>query len=53
MKCYQCGNRLSKEDFCTGCGADVGVYKKILAIPYHNESAKEKEKFTIISDNWC
>ena len=28
-------------------------YKKILAIPYHNESAKEKEKFTIIRDNWC
>ena len=39
MKCYQCGNRLSKEDFCTGCGADVGVYKKILAMSnyYYND----------------
>ncbi|MCR5507373.1 MAG: tetratricopeptide repeat protein [Lachnospiraceae bacterium] len=32
MNCYQCGSRLSSEDFCTNCGADVGLYKKILAM---------------------
>ena len=32
MNCYQCGNPLSAEDFCTSCGADVGVYKKIMAM---------------------
>ena len=30
MKCYVCGNRLSEKDFCTSCGADVSVYKRIL-----------------------
>lgn len=32
MNCYVCGNRLSEKDFCTGCGADVAVYKRILRI---------------------
>ncbi|HOO28105.1 MAG TPA: tetratricopeptide repeat protein, partial [Lachnospiraceae bacterium] len=31
-KCYVCGNRLSEKDFCTNCGADVSVYKRILRI---------------------
>ena len=30
MRCYNCGNRLSEHDFCTGCGADVSLYKRIL-----------------------
>lgn len=30
MICYRCGCRLSEKDFCTGCGADVGLYKRIL-----------------------
>lgn len=30
MKCYSCGNRLSANDFCTACGANVAVYKKII-----------------------
>lgn len=30
MRCYNCGSRLSEHDFCTGCGADVALYKKIL-----------------------
>lgn len=30
MRCYNCGSLLSEHDFCTGCGADVGLYKKIL-----------------------
>lgn len=30
MFCYNCGCALSEHDFCTACGADVGVYKKIL-----------------------
>lgn len=31
MKCYKCGFDLSEHDFCTACGADVSVYKKIIA----------------------
>lgn len=30
MKCYVCGNRLSEKDFCTSCGADVSIYKRII-----------------------
>lgn len=30
MKCYNCGCTLSEKDFCTACGADVGMYKKII-----------------------
>ena len=30
MFCYNCGCRLSEKDFCTGCGADVALYKKII-----------------------
>ena len=39
MNCYHCGCRLSEHDFCTGCGVDVSVYKKILKISnmYYNE----------------
>lgn len=30
MICYNCGCRLSEHDFCTGCGADVSLYKRIM-----------------------
>ena len=30
MICYNCGCRLSDKNFCTGCGADVTLYKKIM-----------------------
>lgn len=30
MICYRCGCHLSEKDFCTGCGADVGLYKRIM-----------------------
>lgn len=30
MRCYNCGSRLSEHDFCTGCGADVSLYKRII-----------------------
>lgn len=32
MNCYNCGCRLSEKDFCTACGADVSLYKRILSI---------------------
>ncbi len=39
MFCYQCGCSLTENDFCTKCGADVGLYKKIVASSnvYYNE----------------
>lgn len=43
MVCYKCGCTLSETDFCTGCGADVGMYKKILALSnrYYNEGLEK------------
>lgn len=43
MVCYQCGCQLSEKDFCTACGADVGLYKKILALSnrYYNEGLEK------------
>lgn len=32
MYCYHCGCLLSEHDFCTACGADVSLYKRILRI---------------------
>ena len=39
MFCYNCGCHLSEHDFCTACGVDVSLYKKILAVSnvYYNE----------------
>ncbi len=43
MKCYNCGCDLSEKDFCTGCGVDVGVYKKIMHISnrYYNDGLEK------------
>ena len=30
MFCYHCGCRLSEHDFCTACGVDVTLYKKVI-----------------------
>lgn len=30
MFCYNCGSLLMEYDYCTACGADVGMYKKIV-----------------------
>lgn len=32
MICYQCGCTLSEHNFCTNCGADVALYKRIIYI---------------------
>ncbi|MCR5754749.1 MAG: tetratricopeptide repeat protein [Acetatifactor sp.] len=32
MFCYNCGCHLSEHDFCTACGADVSLYKKIMYV---------------------
>ena len=30
MECYNCGAQLGRENYCSKCGADVKIYKKIL-----------------------
>lgn len=35
MFCYNCGCQLSEHDFCTACGADVALYKKIMYASNH------------------
>lgn len=39
MKCFNCGCDLSRKNFCTGCGVDVSVYKRIMYISnrYYND----------------
>ena len=32
MKCYVCGNRLSRENYCPSCGTDVYMYKRIVGM---------------------
>ncbi len=43
MFCYNCGRTLSKHDFCTACGADVRLYKKIMHVSnmYYNEGLEK------------
>ncbi|MBE5852941.1 MAG: tetratricopeptide repeat protein [Lachnospiraceae bacterium] len=43
MRCYNCGCRLSEHDFCTGCGADVSIYKKIMKLSnrFYNEGLEK------------
>lgn len=43
MFCYNCGCQLSEHDFCTACGADVSLYKKIMYISnmYYNEGLEK------------
>lgn len=43
MFCYNCGCRLSEHDFCTACGADVGMYKKVMAVSnmFYNEGLEK------------
>lgn len=45
MKCYNCGFDLSENDFCTACGADVGIYKKILRLSnrYYNDGLRKAQ----------
>lgn len=41
--CYNCGRRLSEHDFCTSCGADVSLYKKVIHVSnmYYNEGLEK------------
>ena len=43
MKCYSCGNRLGREDFCASCGADVRVYRRIIHTSnmYYNDGLEK------------
>lgn len=43
MFCYNCGCSLSEHDFCTACGADVSLYKKIMHVSnmYYNEGLEK------------
>ncbi len=43
MKCYHCGCHLSEHDFCTNCGADVALYKKIMRYSnlFYNEGLEK------------
>ncbi len=45
MICYNCGCRLSEHDFCTACGADVAVYKKVMHIAnrYYNDGLEKAQ----------
>lgn len=43
MFCYNCGCHLSEHDFCTSCGADVSLYKKVIRVSnmYYNEGLEK------------
>uniref|UniRef100_UPI0040574D27 tetratricopeptide repeat protein n=1 Tax=Acetatifactor sp. TaxID=1872090 RepID=UPI0040574D27 len=43
MFCYNCGCHLSEHDFCTACGADVSLYKRIIHVSnmFYNEGLEK------------
>lgn len=43
MNCYNCGELLTENDFCTNCGAEVKHYKKIVALSnyYYNDGLEK------------
>lgn len=43
MVCYNCGCTLSEHDFCTNCGVDVSIYKRILKLSnsFYNEGLEK------------
>lgn len=45
MLCYNCGRSLSEHDFCTACGADVSVYKKIMYLSnrFYNDGLEKAQ----------
>lgn len=45
MICYNCGCRLSEKNFCTGCGADVTLYKRIMYASnrFYNEGLEKAQ----------
>lgn len=45
MFCYNCGCALSEKDFCTGCGTDVKLYKKIMysANRFYNDGLEKAQ----------
>ncbi len=50
MFCYQCGCRLSELDYCTGCGANVRAYKKIMyAAEYSYNDGLERARVRDLS----
>ncbi len=50
MNCYNCGRKLSEKDFCTSCGVEVKLYKKIIcASNYFYNAGLEKAKVKDIS----
>ncbi len=32
MKCFVCGNRLGREDYCVSCGTDIRTYRHIMCM---------------------
>ncbi len=45
MLCYNCGCSLSEHDFCTACGADVSIYKKIMHLSnrFYNDGLEKSQ----------
>ncbi|MCR4755264.1 MAG: tetratricopeptide repeat protein [Lachnospiraceae bacterium] len=43
MRCYNCGSILTKRNTCPGCGAEVGLYKKIIVVSnrYYNDGLEK------------
>lgn len=43
MKCLNCGATLSEKDYCTSCGENVAIYKKIIRLAnlYYNDGLEK------------
>ncbi|MCR5488209.1 MAG: tetratricopeptide repeat protein [Lachnospiraceae bacterium] len=45
MRCYRCGAVLTENEFCTNCGADVRIYRRIIRLSnmYYNDGLQKAQ----------
>ncbi|MBO4373802.1 MAG: tetratricopeptide repeat protein [Lachnospiraceae bacterium] len=45
MRCFNCGAVLSGNDFCTNCGTDIRIYRRIMRLSnmYYNDGLKKAQ----------
>ncbi len=45
MRCFRCGANLTENDFCTNCGADIRLYRRIMRLSnmYYNDGLQKAQ----------
>ncbi len=45
MRCFRCGATLTENEFCTNCGADIRIYRRIIRLSnmYYNDGLRKAQ----------